>query len=359
MNKFIIKYLIIFTSIISFMFFSLTGFHQYKMEIKDENFNIRNNDTEIDIASPQPPPQNPPTSIPLIFIILVSSVFTYIVLRNIHKNYVKPLTDIQDGVKKIKNGNLETRFEAMSESKAVKETNLALNEMVETIQEKEKLQDDFIRSIIHDLRAPIVAQERAMEILNEEMQDNELVKGLMENNNTYLKLVNGIIDTFSQREIVIEKTTFNLNKLLDSIFTALESLFDSKNIKLIRHVDHNFMVWSDYISLNRIIMNLIYNALENIDCGKVITIRAIHNEKSDNIIIEDNGKGLNRAQISTLFTRHIKRSELENKLISGIGLSIVHDLVVQNDGTINVESEENLYTRFTIELPKFEKHEEN
>ncbi|MBR2068980.1 MAG: HAMP domain-containing histidine kinase [Candidatus Gastranaerophilales bacterium] len=359
MNKFIIKYLTIFVVLISIMFFTLVSVNKVLSEKEHEAMFQQRPQMGMDMPMPPPDKKGPPLSIPLIAIVLVSSTFTYIILRYIDKNYVSPLINIETNVQRIRRGNLDVTFEAVSEDYTVQETFNALNDMITGLKEKDKLQDEFIRNLVHDLRAPIAAQERAMEILEEEMKDNELVKGMVENNDAYLKLINNIIDVFSQKEIKIDKIEFKLSKLIDNITSALGPIIREKNITIKKEVDDNFIIWSDYTSLHRIIMNLVYNALENIGNDKTISIKAIKNSASDTIMIRDNGKGMSDTQIKTVFSKHIVRGNKENKLISGIGLSVVRDLVTKNQGKINVESVENSYTKFTIVLPRKSVKENN
>ena len=114
MNKFILKYLVIFVTLISLMFFSLVSFDKYQSRKMMERGNPQMPHFEQQMPPaqpyssqhmPQPPEQKgPPTSIPLLFITLISSIFTYIILRYIDKNFVDPLSNIEINTQKIKKG---------------------------------------------------------------------------------------------------------------------------------------------------------------------------------------------------------------------------------------------------------------
>lgn len=368
MYKFIIKFFIIFISLISLMFFSLIYFqadkerkeHQ-KMEqfIEGDNF-LEGFDLRHHHKPPHPPkptePAGPPMSIPIIFILGISSVFVLIILDHINRTYVKPLQDIQNNVDKIKNGSLNVDFETKSKDKHIVDTFTTMNEMVQGLKQREKLQDNYIRNLIHDLRAPVIAQERAMEILSDEMKDNELVEGMTKNNDAYLKMINSLIESFSHEDIKIEKMDFDFSKLADSVVEALKPMAKAKNIELRTAIQDKLTVRADYLSFNRIILNLVSNAIENIDNNKTVTIEAKQNPQTTIITIVDNGKGLKEQDKDNLFKNHLKENLSEKKSISGLGLSIVYDLVVQNGGSIRVESEEDKYTKFIIELANEDKN---
>ncbi len=357
--KFIIKFFLIFISLISLMFFSLIYYNNYKHQQTHENlehmmaqqyvngFDLR--------RTPEPlenhrEPKAPPLSIPLIFIFGVSSIFVLIILNHINKTYVKPLQDIQTNVDKIKDGSLDVDFETKSKDKHIIDTFTTMNEMVQGLKQREKLQDNYIRNLIHDLRAPVIAQERAMEILSDEIKDNALVEGMTKNNDAYLKMINSLIESFSHEDIKIEKMDFDFSKLADSVVEALKPMAKAKNIELRTAIQDKLTVRADYLSFNRIILNLVSNAIENIDNNKTVTIEAKQNPQTTVITIVDNGKGLKEQDKENLFKNHLKENIASKKSVSGLGLSIVYDLVVQNGGSIRVESEEDKYTKFIIEL---------
>ena len=371
MHKFIIKFFIIFVSFISLMFFSLIFFQDYSMQKEHERAERfmhetgfpgldEMNDMDFSLSHHHPPkppkPQEPPLSIPVIFIIGISSLFVLIILRHINKTYIKPLEDIQNNVEKIKNGSLNVDFETKSSDKHIVDTFSTMNEMVEGLKQREKLQDNYIRNLVHDLRAPVIAQEKAMEILSEEMKDNELFAGLSKNTDAYLKMINSIIESFSHEDIKIEKMDFDFSKLADTVVEALKPMAEAKNIELRTAIQDKLTVRADYLSFNRIILNLVSNAIENIDHNKTVTIEAKQNPQTTVITIVDNGKGLKEEDKEKLFKNHLKESLAEKKSVSGLGLSIVYDLVVQNGGSIRVESEEDKYTKFIIELKNEEEN---
>ena len=101
--------------------------------------------------------------------------------------------------------------------------------------------------------------------------------------------------------------------------------------------------------MTRILTNLIANSIENIENNKTITIK-LKDENYTKIIIEDNGKGIDQQTIQTIFDRYSSNSK--TKVVSGLGLNIVKELVEKNDGKISIESELNQFTKFEITLNK-------
>ena len=358
MNKFVLKYFIIFLSVISLLFFSLISFQKYTMDKEHENYLRMQEMAALNKNQFQMPPppvdKSPSVLIPFLFIIIISSVLIYFVLVYIDKNFVVPLLLIEKNTDKIKEGLLNVEFKTNSDNHEVQEAFDTMNKMVQGLKQREKLHDNFIRNLVHDLRAPVIAQERAMEILSDELKNNELVEGMVKNNDAYLKMINVVIECFSNQDIKIEKMDFDFSQLAENVLTALRPAANAKNIELRTSIQNNLTVWADYISFNRIITNLLSNAIENIDNNKTVTIQANKNPESTVIVIQDNGSGMNDEEKEMLFKQNIKFSDMNKKSVSGLGLSIVYDLVAQNGGQIRVESEKNEYTKFIIELPNKE-----
>lgn len=359
MKKFILKYLIIFVSMISFLFFSLIFMQECGMKrMRPDQPDIENFSAPPRMMMPEEPDEEPPMSIPLIFIFLFSSGFVYMILKYIDKNFVTPIILIEENVKKIKEGNLEVEFKVKTENKDVEETFSTLNEMVQGLKQKEKLEDAFVQNLVHDLRTPVIAQERAMSILSEELKDNPIVDGIIQNNDAYLKIINYIIEAFSEKEINIKKQDVKLYDVVETVIEALKLAADKKNIKIENLIQKDFTLFVDYLSINRIILNLTSNAIENIDENKIIKIKAENMPDKTTIVIEDNGQGIEEDVIKTLFTKYVSKKRGGKKSVSGLGLSIVKTLVNKNGGEITVESEISKYTKFIIELPNKERTNE-
>ncbi len=354
-----IKFFILFVFGISFLFFSLIFFQEQSIKkhppIPPSEFVIQGN---IQPMPPSMPPngmhpeiEEPPIYVPCIFVVLLSSIFLFILFRYLDKNFIAPLLLIESKLKEINQGNLNVKFETKSENKAVLDTFKILNSMVLGLIEKEKLQDEFIQNLAHDLRSPVVAQERAIAILKDEFKDHELLDGLLQNSETYLKMINLIIEAHNKREITVNKIKIDFKNLVNVIFNALKPLSDTKNIQLVNNVAPEAFVYADYVSMNRIIMNLVSNSIENIGFDKTIKVSLENKTDKTIIVVEDNGQGIAKENQDRIFSKYVSNNKSGKKAISGLGLYIVKELIQKNSGQITLQSEENKYTKFIMEFP--------
>ena len=362
MAKFARKFIILFFLITFLPLFCLFGFHQMNMEkgreAQEEMVFSKISPvcvSQLMMAAPQGPPKGPPVAIPQIAIILSSLLMCAFLVLYMNKIFIAPLNEIIKNLEKIKKGNLDIKFETRSENEDVKRTYATLNEMVEGLVEKEKLQKNFVQNLAHDLRAPINAQNRALAILQDEFGGHELLSGMRENNEDYLKMINLILECYKSEEVSgqIEKIELNLHNLASSIIAAFEPLAKAKDVVIANLVEPEFRIFGDYISINRILANLIANAIENAQCKK-IEISAQKSEVHALVSVKDDGIGIEKEKLDEIFEKYTKYSS-GAKVVSGLGLSIVKNLVQGQGGEIAVESvsglDENSYTKFTLKLP--------
>ena len=127
-------------------------------------------------------------------------------------------------------------------------------------------------------------------------------------------------------------------------------LAKEKNIIIKNNIHNDFQIYADFISINRILANLISNSIEHLEQNKIITISSQKFQNFSKIIIEDNGKGIKKEDLNEIFEKYKSNNKSSKKIISGLGLYIVKELVEKNSGTITVESKENEYTKFEITL---------
>lgn len=353
MQKFLFKFFILFVAAISILFFGLISFQKMSTERSAKRF-IEPDFKYIDNMSlPSPPAmeEEPPIFIPALFIIFLSGYFVFILLKHLDKNYISPLIEIESKIGEIKEGSLDIEFKTKSEDKTVLETFDILNSMVLGLKEKERLRENFIAMLSHDLRTPVLAQERAISILKDEFGSHELLDGIGENNEEYLRMINLIVETFNAKDVIIKKETFNLSELTDNVMAALKGAAVNNNITVIKEIPKNFSLRADYISFHRIFMNLISNSIDNAGYGKTVKISALKDGDKNIITISDNGSGIDEDTLKHVFDKYacFKKGN-KNKTVSGLGLYIASELVKKNDGTIRVETEKGAYTKFIIEI---------
>ncbi|MEI7473909.1 MAG: HAMP domain-containing sensor histidine kinase [bacterium] len=306
----------------------------------------------------QPPMNSPLSSISLI-ILLGGAVFSLLSGFYIKQNFVNPFLLISTASKKVQEGDLSFQLTSNVKHKDISETIKRFNSMIEELKEKQELRVSFITNLTHDLKTPLIAQERAIELIIKEFEklnlteQLKLAKGIDKNNKHLLRMVSLLLESyhFDSNNINLKITNINLHNLIEQCFEQLNSLASTKNINLKNNVPNDIILQADINSIKRVCLNIMANAIDNIQNNKDVKITAMNQNTNIKIIIEDNGHGISPKDLNFLFDRYYTGKSDERKIGSGLGLYVCKQLVELHKGSISVESEINNFTRFTIILP--------
>ena len=229
------------------------------------------------------------------------------------------------------------------------------------LQELDKLKDRFLANISHELRTPLVALSATVQmILNKSLQDPqqqqrllqsgmESIEDMLENVNDLLlktRLKEGLIGlSWSEIEIIdfVERTSYQFETIATQKQTKL--IFSNK-------ISGSLEIYVDRAKLRKIINNLIGNALKFTKEGQVFITLDI--EKPYCVIsVADTGRGIPLDESDTIFEPFFQASNnpLREVQGTGIGLSLVKDLVELHHGKIEVESELDKGSCFRVYLP--------
>ncbi|HOJ50213.1 MAG TPA: ATP-binding protein [Spirochaetota bacterium] len=168
--------------------------------------------------------------------------------------------------------------------------------------------------------------------------------------------LNSIVQDFlsSIRPISLDLTKVDIIELIKDVIKFLSYELEEKKITIEFSPEDNLPpVLGDQKYLRVVFLNLIKNAMEAFDNvkrdKKLITIKMFENHPYIEIIIKDNGKGIEPKNIEKIFTPYFTTKETGN----GIGLTLVHKIISEHHGNIRVESEVNVGTTFYIILPSY------
>ncbi len=221
----------------------------------------------------------------------------------------------------------------------------------------EKAKSKFFSNIVHEFRTPVTLItgpiEQAIEQTNQKpVQD--MLHMAQRNSQQLLKLVNQLLDVskIESGKMQLNKSYGNFAEFVAEIINYFQPIANQKNIQLLFHNQlYSGQCFFDKDALEKILFNLLSNAIKfTAEQGKVeVTIQQSKNNILQ-IIVADTGIGIAAKDLKHIFERFYK-SEENNKQGTGIGLSLVKDLITLHSGSIQVKSEKNKGTVFTIEIP--------
>ncbi|MGO4773160.1 two-component regulator propeller domain-containing protein [Flavobacterium sp. W22_SRS_FK3] len=240
------------------------------------------------------------------------------------------------------------------EAQRVKENNLA------------KL--EFFTNISHEFRTPLtLILGPLQQILQNYSGSNEMYKKLLvieSSSNHLLNLINRLMDfrKLENKQFKLESAKGNIVKFTREIYLSfIEYAKDGGYDYTFESSDAEINIYFDRYKLERVFFNLISNAFRYTPQGGNIKIRIIKEEKEVRFTIEDTGVGIAPEHISKIFDLffeiplHNQVQKNSNKG-TGIGLSIVKNIVELHKGNISVLNKESQGVIFTLLLPKGKKH---
>lgn len=226
-------------------------------------------------------------------------------------------------------------------------------------RELEKLREDFIATLTHDLKVPIVAESNILEFLINgkfgEITDSqrEAISNMKVCNDELLELVQILLETYKVKETGIDlyKDNLELPPLVWGMIEEMRSIAEKSGIKINFHCDKHYMVNADKIQLKRVVKNLIQNAISHSESNKDIDVKIAQIPNFTTVSIIDYGKGIPKENIDKIFNKYYSTAEKFRKIGTGLGLFLSQQIIKSHGGEITVQSEENVHTEFCIKIP--------
>ncbi len=218
---------------------------------------------------------------------------------------------------------------------------------------------DFFTNIAHEIRTPLSLIKAPLDYILKKYKEKELNEYLSvmdRNTNRLMALVNQLLDfrKAEKNSYTVNFRQTNMNELLQSIYDSFKYSTDSKTLSFELNMPATpIIVKADVECVTKIITNLLSNAIKHAK-DKVTLSLVVDKENNDSYEIQvfDNGNGIHESETDKIFQPfyQIKTDKKQNQG-TGIGLALVKLLVEIHGGTIRVESIENEFTRFTVNLP--------
>lgn len=230
------------------------------------------------------------------------------------------------------------------------------------LKEQEERQNEFFAALTHDLRTPLIAEKRALSVINElsplhwPFQLPTLVNSLTTNNNNLLELVNQLLEKFhleASPSFKGDRVWVDPKELVVDCFEALRPLATEKNIKMFLHAGSEpNLICVNPTEMKRVFTNLIANAVQYDPLDTMIEVTISSKNETVEIIISDNGTGIDSEKLPYIFERYYSGNQ-NHKVGSGLGLNVCKNIIEHYNGSIRVEAAENIGTIFYITFPSY------
>ncbi|MBQ3021266.1 MAG: HAMP domain-containing histidine kinase [Bacilli bacterium] len=295
----------------------------------------------------------------LIYITMLIIILAIIVSIYLSKMINKPIINITNEAKKLAKGNNEINIEK-SNIKEIDDLASVLNYASKEINKTDELRRDLLANVSHDLKTPLTMIKAYAEMLRDIKYDEKTRKEnlniIIEETDRLNILVNDILNLskLEANKDTLTITEFDLVELINNIIKKFNIIKETENYKFNLTLPKKAIVKGDYNKINQVIYNLVSNAVNYTGKSKTISIEVIEKKKTYLVNIIDYGKGIKKEDLSLIWNKYYKneKNHKRNKIGTGIGLSIVKNILDRHKFTYGVNSQINKGTTFYFEIIK-------
>ena len=228
-------------------------------------------------------------------------------------------------------------------------------------KDTERLRDDFIATLTHDLRTPLLAAIQTLKFFIDgslgELEEKQkvLLSTMLQSNEDLLGLVNALLEVykFESGKLGLCKTIFPVKDLINQCYEELKPLATNKNIDFVLNcdIDGGVEICADKAEIKRVIINLCGNAVNYTNKNGKIEVFAKVQSGDFIFSVADNGNGIPKEDIPHLFTRFSQGTSKKRSTGTGLGLYLSRQIVEAHEGKIWLETKMNKGSEFSFLLP--------
>ncbi len=285
-------------------------------------------------------------------------VFSLIFELILAKYLIKPLSELNKATKDVGEGNFDLSFDFKRKDE-IGELATSFQDMSNQLAQVENMRHEFISNVSHDIQSPLSNINGYTELLESSdlttEQKKEYLEVIREETNRLSSLTSQllVLSSLNQLTDLRGKEEFSLSEQITSLIKKYQwQLFD-KEITL-QYSLPDTVYTGDPSLLISVWDNLLSNAVKYNQQGGSILIELQEEEHYIDVVFQDTGIGLTSEQKENIFERFYRADTSRTKEVggTGLGLAIAAKIVALHDGEIQVDSEKNQGTTFTIKLPK-------
>ena len=294
----------------------------------------------------------------IITLLCICSVIGTILSGFLGKYYLRPLKQLIRATEQVKKGDFKVQVERQNNPNSEMGALItSFNEMVRELDGIEMFRNDFINNFSHEFKTPIVsirgfAKELQAGDLTEE-QRAEYAKIIAEESDRLARLSISVLELskLENQQIVTDKTAFFLDEQLRQAILRLEPIWTEKNIEIIPELEE-VRFYSNEELLSHIWDNLLSNALKFTPTGGCVRVELCADEKNVTVRSADTGIGMTEEVKSHIFEKFYQGDPSHSGGGYGVGLPMVARVVSLCGGSIEVESQPEKGSTFTVILPR-------
>lgn len=268
---------------------------------------------------------------------------------------VKPLERITESAKLLAHAKYDVCFEAGG-YKEINELSETMNTTSRKLKEVDQMRRDLLANVSHDLRTPLTMIRGYGEMMRDLPQENnaENAQVIVDECQRLTALVNDLLDLskLQAKQIELKFETFNLTNCILGTCQRINRLLENESMKIDFDYEKECLCYADPARIQQVLDNFLNNAIHYGKKGSIIQVRQKIIEDKVRIEIQDFGEGIPEEKLDLIWDRYYKidKQHIRSATGSGIGLSIVKEILLLHGAEFGVQSILNEGTTFYFEL---------
>jgi two-component system OmpR family sensor kinase/two-component system sensor histidine kinase BaeS len=268
-----------------------------------------------------------------------------------------PLRELTTAARGIAGGDLSHRVDIMSEDE-LGQLGQAFNDMAHSLDRTEKLRQNMVADIAHELRTPLSVIRGNLEAILDKVFEptEENIASIHRETVLLSRLVDDLqeLALAEAGQLKIEREATDLAALIERTVNSVAPRVQKDNISIARDLPSDLAsVNADPQRIGQVLLNLLDNAIRHSPSGGIITVRAGEREGAVQVDVTNQGPGLADEELSLVFERFYRGDKARARATggAGLGLTIVKQLVEAHGGEVWAESEAGKGATFSFTLP--------
>ncbi|OUP79276.1 hypothetical protein B5F08_05320 [Anaeromassilibacillus sp. An172] len=286
-------------------------------------------------------------------ILVVLSVMLSIIVSNL---ITRPIIKTNKAAKELAKQNYDVKFESDGYLE-IRELNDTLNFAARELTKVEKLRQDLIANISHDLRTPLTMITGYGEVIRDLPGENtpENIQIIIDEATRLNELVTDLLDISKLQSGAMQlvRTDFSLTKCIEEIFNRYTKLIEQNHYNIVFNYKEDVIINADDVKIKQVIYNLINNAINYVGDDKTVIVTQIADKNFVRVEVTDHGVGIDPDKLEYIWDRYYKVDKAHKSAVigTGLGLSIVKNILELHNARFGVKSKLGAGSTFWFELP--------
>lgn len=286
-------------------------------------------------------------------ILIVLSVMLSIIVSNL---ITRPIIKTNKAAKELAKQNYDVKFESDGYLE-IRELNDTLNFAARELTKVEKLRQDLIANISHDLRTPLTMITGYGEVIRDLPGENtpENIQIIIDEATRLNELVTDLLDISKLQSGAMQlvRTDFSLTKCIEEIFNRYTKLIEQNHYNIVFNYKEDVIINADDVKIKQVIYNLINNAINYVGDDKTVIVTQIADKNFVRVEVTDHGVGIDPDKLEYIWDRYYKVDKAHKSAVigTGLGLSIVKNILELHNARFGVKSKLGAGSTFWFELP--------